>query len=98
MSPEIERETVLGLQGVSYTYPGSVTPALKGIDLDIRRGEIVFVTGPTGAGKTTLCLAASGILHHEYGGIIEGTVTILGKDVQDYRNMGEIGEERRRGL
>ena len=91
MSPEIERETVLGLQGVSYTYPGSVTPALKGIDLDIWRGEIVFVTGPTGAGKTTLCLAASGILHHEYGGIIEGTVTILGKDVQDYRNMGEIG-------
>ena len=93
MSPEIGRETALSLRGVSYTYPGSEIPALNGIDLEIGKGEIVFVTGPTGAGKTTLCLAASGILHHEYGGALEGTVTILGKNVRDYRNMGEIGRD-----
>ncbi|MDD4567212.1 MAG: energy-coupling factor transporter ATPase [Methanoculleus chikugoensis] len=91
MSPETGRETAFSLRGVSYTYPGSETPALNGISLAIAKGEIVFVTGPTGAGKTTLCLAASGILHHEYGGVLEGTVTILGKNVRDYRNMGEIG-------
>ena len=91
MSPETGRETAFSLRGVSYTYPGSETPALNGISLAIAKGEIVFVTGPTRAGKTTLCLAASGILHHEYGGVLEGTVTILGKNVRDYRNMGEIG-------
>jgi len=91
MSPEIGRETALSLEGVSYTYPGSGTPALDGIDLAIGNGEIVFVTGPTGAGKTTLCLAASGILHHEYGGTLEGEIAILGKSVRDYRSMGEIG-------
>jgi energy-coupling factor transporter ATP-binding protein EcfA2 len=91
MNPEGGRETALSLWGVSYTYPGSETPALNGISLAIAKGEIVFVTGPTGAGKTTLCLAASGILHHEYGGTLEGAITILGKNVRDYRNMGEIG-------
>ncbi|HOB18477.1 MAG TPA: energy-coupling factor transporter ATPase [Candidatus Methanoculleus thermohydrogenotrophicum] len=84
-------ETVLSLAGVSYAYPGSESPALDGINLDIRRGEIVFVTGPTGAGKTTLCLAASGILHHDYGGRLEGRITILGKDVRDYPGMASIG-------
>lgn len=84
-------EAVLSLAGVSYTYPGSESPALAGINLDIRRGEIVFVTGPTGAGKTTLCLAASGVLHHDYGGRLEGRIAILGKDVQDYPGMAGIG-------
>ena len=84
-------ETVLSLADVSYAYPGSDSPALSRINLDIRRGEIVFVTGPTGAGKTTLCLAASGILHHDYGGTLEGSITILGKDVRDYHGMAGIG-------
>ncbi|KLK89236.1 ABC transporter ATP-binding protein [Methanoculleus sediminis] len=91
MSPETGGEIALSLRGVSYTYPGSETPALDKISLEIARGEIVFVTGPTGAGKTTLCLAASGILHHEYGGTLDGAITILGRNVRDYRNMGEIG-------
>lgn len=91
MTPEVGREAALSLRGVSYTYPGSESPALRGIDLDLREGEIIFVTGPTGAGKTTLCLAASGILHHEYGGTLGGAVTIFGKSVRDYRGMAEIG-------
>lgn len=90
MNPEVGRNA-LALEGVSYTYPGSETPALDGIDLAVGKGEIVFVTGPTGAGKTTLCLAASGILHHEYGGTLEGSITILGKNVRDYRSMADIG-------
>ena len=84
-------ETALSLSGVSYTYPGSGASVLGGIDLDVRRGEIVLVTGPTGAGKTTLCLAASGILHHEYGGTLEGRITILGKNIRDYPGMAGIG-------
>jgi|GEM_PF-4333063 len=69
MSPE----TALSLEDVSYTYPGSETPALKRINLTVAKGEIVFVTGPTGAGKTTLALAASGILYHDYGGRAQRT-------------------------
>ncbi|MFA5613866.1 MAG: energy-coupling factor transporter ATPase [Methanoculleus sp.] len=86
-------EAVLSLKGVSYTYPGSEFPALSQIDLNIRRGEIVLVTGPAGAGKTTLCLAASGILYHDYGGTLKGSIAILGKDIRDYPGMAGIGRE-----
>jgi cell division transport system ATP-binding protein len=38
---------------VYKTYPGPVH-ALKNIDFKVEKGEFVFVTGPSGAGKTTL--------------------------------------------
>jgi ATP-binding cassette subfamily B protein len=44
----------LRLRGVSFTYPGSETQALNGVDLTIRTGEIVVLVGENGAGKTTL--------------------------------------------
>jgi len=49
-----------------------------------------MVTGPSGAGKTSLCLAASGILHHEYGGKKEGSVVIDGKNVTDYSSLSDL--------
>jgi energy-coupling factor transport system ATP-binding protein len=41
-------------------------PSLHSLSLFVRKGRCVMITGPSGAGKTTLCLAAAGILHHEY--------------------------------
>ena len=49
---------------------------LKGIDIDIVRGEVVSIVGPSGAGKTTL-LQIMGTLDRADG----GTVTINGTDV-----------------
>ena len=40
-------------RGVSFSYNGDA-PALQDIDLDMRRGQVVAVVGPSGAGKTTL--------------------------------------------
>ncbi|HOS79926.1 MAG TPA: ATP-binding cassette domain-containing protein, partial [Anaerolineae bacterium] len=45
------------LERLSYQYPHTETLALYDISLEIRRGEFVGLIGPTGAGKTTLCLA-----------------------------------------
>jgi subfamily B ATP-binding cassette protein MsbA len=40
-------------RGVSFSYNGEA-PTLQNIDLDVRRGQVVAVVGPSGAGKTTL--------------------------------------------
>src|SRR6267154_2371814 len=40
-------------QGVSFSYNGQA-PVLEGVDFEVRRGEVVAVVGPSGAGKTTL--------------------------------------------
>ena len=47
---------------------------------------------PFGAGKTSLCLAASGILHHEYGGKKEGSVVIDGKNVTEYSSLSDLAQ------
>ena len=46
-------DILIKFQSVSKTYEGWKT-ALKNIDLEIRKGEFIFLVGPSGAGKTTL--------------------------------------------
>jgi energy-coupling factor transporter ATP-binding protein EcfA2 len=83
---------MIELQNFSYTYPHTVQAALHRISLPVEKGRCVMVTGPSGAGKTTLCLAAAGILYHEYGGKKDGRVTIDGKDVATYATLSELAK------
>lgn len=62
------------LERLSYQYPRSETLALRDISLEIQRGEFVGLIGPTGAGKTTLCLALNGIVPQFYGGVSLGVL------------------------
>ncbi len=70
----------LSIKNLSKTYDTGLT-ALNGVDLDIRRGEILALLGPNGAGKTTLISIVCGLVNPS-----TGTVAVEGHDiVQDYR-------------
>jgi energy-coupling factor transporter ATP-binding protein EcfA2 len=69
---------VLELHDVVYRYPGTARQAIAGISLAIDAGEIVGVVGPNDAGKSTLCLVASGLAPSSTGGDLTGRVTVDG--------------------
>ncbi|NPV75765.1 MAG: ATP-binding cassette domain-containing protein [Anaerolineae bacterium] len=77
-------EIIAALDKVSYKYPRSSDFVLKNIDLTIRKGEFFGVIGPTGAGKTTLCLTLNGIVPQFYGGRFFGHVHVAGLDTLDH--------------
>ncbi len=83
MAPNGDTQThdaVIDVRGLTKTYSTGFQ-ALKGIDLQIRRGEIFALLGPNGAGKTTLISIVCGIVNAS-----SGTVTADGHDiVRDYR-------------
>jgi ABC-2 type transport system ATP-binding protein len=74
------KRPILRIAGLEKRYASGLQ-ALKGIDLDIRAGEIFALLGPNGAGKTTLISIVCGIVTPS-----GGTVTVGGHDIQrDYR-------------
>lgn len=46
-------DTLIHLDNVTKTYPGTEIPAVKELNLDIKRGEILVLVGPSGCGKST---------------------------------------------
>jgi putative ABC transport system ATP-binding protein len=55
------------IQARDLTHSYGRSPALRGISLDVARGEIVAVSGPSGSGKSTLLLCLAGILEPDSG-------------------------------
>ncbi len=78
---------MIKLEGITKSF-GSLQ-VLKGIDLEINKGEIVSIVGPSGAGKTTL-LQIMGTLDEPDGGVvqIDGTVVsrMKEKELSAFRN------------
>ena len=78
-------EVFLKLSGIKKSFGG--VHALRGVDLEIRRGEIHCLAGENGCGKSTLIKAISGV--HEPD---EGTIWIDGEEMKHMKPMDAIGK------
>src|SRR5215475_9697656 len=63
----IERAPLLSLRGIHKRFPA--VHALKGVDLDVRAGEVHAVVGENGAGKSTLMQILAGVYRPDAGRI-----------------------------
>lgn len=57
----------------------------RDIDLEIKKGSFTVVAGPSGAGKTTLCKAMTGLVPFYMGGRYSGDVQVLGESTKGRR-------------
>ncbi|EIB97777.1 lipid transporter ATP-binding/permease protein [Pantoea sp. Sc1] len=69
----------IAFRNVSFTYPGSETPALNAINIDIPAGKTVALVGRSGSGKSTL----ASLLTRFYD-IDSGEILLDGHDLRDY--------------
>ncbi|CAN5380650.1 cell division ATP-binding protein FtsE [soil metagenome] len=77
---------------VHVDYPGHVR-GLTGIDLEVAKGEMVFLLGRTGAGKSTILKLLTGEAK-----ATQGTVELLGEDLDHYRGYNVHHLRRKMGI
>jgi energy-coupling factor transport system ATP-binding protein len=80
----MKEDVEIEISDVTWTYRKTETPAITHLNLDIKPSEIIFLTGPAGAGKTTLCRFINGLIPHFYTGKLEGKVVVRGMDTAEY--------------
>jgi putative ABC transport system ATP-binding protein len=76
----------------NFGKPGDEVKVLRGVDLNVRMGEMTFLVGPSGCGKTTLLSVVAGLLNPS-----GGSLAVLGEDMSALKG-GRAVEFRRQNL
>jgi len=75
----MREDAIIKLEDVSTVYEGERRPAIKGVNLTLKRNELVYIVGPNASGKTTLLETINGLLPP-----FKGKVSVFGLDVQNH--------------
>jgi fluoroquinolone transport system ATP-binding protein len=75
-------DIMITVEGLTFTYPGATSPAIRDLSFEVRTEEVFGLLGPSGAGKSTTQNVLIGLLEEW-----TGQVTVLG------RPLGEWGGE-----
>ena len=71
---------VISVENLTFSYPGATLKALDDLTFRVTAGEFIGITGPTGAGKSSLILCLNGIIPHFQEGKFQGAVKINNLD------------------
>ncbi len=82
---------MISFSNVSYGYTEDGKKDVQELNLSIRKGEFLVLTGRSGCGKTTITRMINGLATKFYEGVQQGTVCINGQDVNDLP-LWEIGK------
>ncbi|WP_026927483.1 thiol reductant ABC exporter subunit CydD [Granulicoccus phenolivorans] len=77
----------VALENVSVTYPGTSEPALTGLSLEVRPGEVVALVGPSGSGKSTALAALLGFVAPTDGRVLLAGVDLADCDIATWRSQ-----------
>lgn len=70
---------MITVEGLTFRYPGSAEPAVRGMDFEVGRGEIFGFLGPSGAGKSTTQKILIGLLTGH-----GGRISVWGREPADW--------------
>ena len=69
---------MIEIRDLSFKYKGGANYSLKGINLNVKKGECILLCGRSGCGKSTLLKLINGIIPEFYDGDISGSVMVNG--------------------
>jgi ABC-2 type transport system ATP-binding protein len=79
---------VLEISDLYHRWKGPKPPVLDGVNLTLRAGEVTWIGGRNGVGKTTLLRLAAGILLPQRGSVYIGTLSSVAKGRRYQRQIG----------
>jgi ABC-2 type transport system ATP-binding protein len=75
-APERTAGALLAVSALSKWWPGRDAPTLDGLDLEMRHGDVLSITGRNGAGKTTLLRILGGLVAPDSGSVRLGDIPL----------------------
>lgn len=73
------QEGLISIEHLTYIYNKRKQPVLTDVSMVLHKGDFLVVTGESGSGKSSLCMAMTGAIPHYFGGVMKGMVYVDGK-------------------